>query len=309
MTNVSATHLAGGLQPPYSVWLLTIPLWAQKPVQAIVATDYAMVKDGSYTNVNYGAATNVLVQNSQSTRNNRSVGLLKFHLPAGFNASNLQLAELSLHAASAVGASNSQANVYGLASTNWSAATVNWFNAPNLKRGASAGSSITDNFVLGVGDWTNSSTPMANSARLLGQVVADTNYSEHLVDVTDFIKSATNADVSFLLAREVRFAGDLATDDGISIISTEADTNVASQLKFVFNQPPAFSGIVNNSNLALTLNFSGVAGQSFSIQASTNLASTNWINLLTTNLPSANWSYTDTLATNFPARYYRTYGP
>lgn len=306
-TVTTANWLPGRLQPPYSVWLLTIPAGPQNPVQSLVATDDTMVRDGVNTNLNFGTATNVLVQNSSTKRSNRSVGLLKFHLPAGFTATNLQLALLSLHAASAVGATNSQAHVYGLTSTNWTEATVKWTNAPNLKQSQSVGSKISNNFVLGVGDWTNSTTRTANSVQLLGQLVADTNYDERLVDVTDFLRHSTNADVCFLLAREVRFEGDLASDDGMNLISTEGNITNAPQLKLVFDftPPPAFSGIVNNANQTIALNLSGVAGQSFALQATTNLASTNWLTLLTTNLPTANWSYTDALATNFPARYYR----
>ena len=263
-TNVSSAEIVGGFMPAYSVWLLTIPAGAQNPVQTLTATDDAMVRDGIYTNTNFGVVTNVLVQNSSATRNNRSVGLLKFHLPAGFAATNLQLAVLSLHAASSVDGATSQAHVYGLASTNWTEAAVKWNNAPNLKQGASAGTGIPNNFVLGVGDWTNSTVPAASSAQLLGQVVADTNYTERLVDVTDFLKRATNADVSFLLAREVRFNGDLATDDGISIISTESDVTSAPQLKLVFDLPLT-SPVISQDPQSISVTNGSAAG--FSVTA------------------------------------------
>ena len=309
-TNVSPACLVGGLQPAYSVWLLTIPAGAQNPPQSLIATDDAMVEAGGHTGINYGSATNVLVQNNPTHSSYISAGLLKFHLPTGFNPTNLQVAMLSLHAASVIAGTNGQAHVYGLASTNWTQSTVKWTNAPNLLQGISVGTNLTGNFVVGVGDWTNSATA-PNSAQLLGQVVADANYNERLVDVTDFIKSATNADVSFLLAREVRFDGDLAYyTNGISIVSTEADTNNAPQLKFVFNYlPPAISGIINHSNRTFALTVSGVTSQPISLQATTNLTSTNWLTLLATNLPTATWNYTDTLSTNFAARYYRTVKP
>jgi hypothetical protein len=309
-TNLGSARQVGGLQPANSAWLLTIPAAPQAPLLSLVATDDATVRDGTGTNVNYGSATNLLVGDSATTRNNRSAGLLKFRLPAGFGGTNLQLALLSLHAASAVGASNSQAHVYGLAATNWSQSTVTWLTAPNLKHGVAAGANIPNNVVLGVGDWTNSTTPVANSAQLLGQVVADANYTERLVDVTDFIKRSTNADVTFLVAREVRFAGDLAADDGISIISTEADPGTAPQLKLVFNSTtaPAISQIACNPDRSVTLGLSGTPGLAFSLQATTNLLATNWLVLLNTNLPATNWNYTDPSASNDAARFYQVTG-
>ena len=48
----------------------------------------------------------------------------------------------------------------------------------------------------------------------------------------------------------------------------------------------------------------GVAGQNYTLQMSTNLASTNWISILVTNAPAGSFFITDPNATNI-GRYYR----
>ena len=70
------------------------------------------------------------------------------------------------------------------------------------------------------------------------------------------------------------------------------------------------SGIVANGNGTFTVRFTGTANQWFRVQAATNLTTAKWLNL-STNLAATNgvWSFTDVVATNYPARFYRAVTP
>ena len=67
--------------------------------------------------------------------------------------------------------------------------------------------------------------------------------------------------------------------------------------------PPTL-GQATKSGTNFQFSVSGSAGQNYTIQASTNLKSTNWTLLLVTNSPVNNFLFSDPNATN-PARYYR----
>jgi len=72
--------------------------------------------------------------------------------------------------------------------------------------------------------------------------------------------------------------------------------------------PMSFSAPVRLSNGALRLGFTGTAGFSYSIQASTTL--TEWMTIAT-NLPGSNGNYfhDDSHVTNFSSRFYRVIWP
>jgi hypothetical protein len=55
----------------------------------------------------------------------------------------------------------------------------------------------------------------------------------------------------------------------------------------------------------ITFSFSGDAGPDYIVQASTNLESTNWLTVLTTNAPTLPFTFVDTNLAEFPSRYYR----
>ena len=68
--------------------------------------------------------------------------------------------------------------------------------------------------------------------------------------------------------------------------------------------PPQFGSFVNiNGTFQLTVSNPAL---STVIQASTNLASPNWVNVFTGTPP---FTYTDSQATNYPSRFYRAVGP
>jgi len=66
--------------------------------------------------------------------------------------------------------------------------------------------------------------------------------------------------------------------------------------------PPQLTGSFTRTNGYFTLNVTGFSGSTL-IQASTNLLSTNWVTIFTTNGPS--FIYTDSRKTNYPARFFR----
>ncbi len=230
-TNVGTVLAVSGTQASNTIRLFTIPSLPQQPVQTFMATDDAQVNDGANKNVNYGSNTNLVVENNSTNSAMRSAAFVKFQLPA-FNPTNLQVAVLTLDASSVNGAATVQANVYGVAANNWSQGTITWSNAPNLAQGVPAGVVYTNNYVIGVGDWTGG-IAAADSAQLVGQLVAGPTPAIKTIDVTDFVKNAGSTNISFLLARLVHFYGDAQDGDGVSIVSTEGNAALAPHLQLV----------------------------------------------------------------------------
>ena len=312
-TNTATGGTLAVTQSANTVLLFTIPSHSQQPVQTILASDDAMVADGANAGVNYGSATNLVVRNHSTDTGQRSAAFIKFHLPQPLNPALLQLAVLSVTASSINGAASVQAHVYGIINNTWSENSMVWTSAPNLGQNISAGSEIFNNFVAGAGDATRG-VAAANSAQLVGQLVATNVAAERFVDVTDFLKQHPGADFSFLLAREVRFSGDTQNSDGMTIVSKDGSTNNSPRLKLVLSVPaaaPRFNSIIPNSNRTVTLTVAATAGQTNSLQVSTNLASASWATLVSTNVMATNgvWTYTDAPATNSAARFYRVSVP
>lgn len=312
LTNLTSSQTLSLSHGANSVLLYTIPTRTQQPLTNIVATEDATVSDGANSTVNFNAATNLLVSNNSTDASPRNVALVKFQLPA-FNPANVQLAVLTLNAKTINGASSALAHVYVITNNNWAESSVTWATTPNLLQNIPAGTEITNNFVCGVGEFTNA-VNAPDSAQLAGQLVVGNTAADKMIDVTEYLQQqpAGLATLSFLLAREVRYSGDTQDGDGISIVSSEGATNSRPRLKLVLAAltPPVVTGVTNNANHTITLGFSGAAGQTYQVLASTNmaLAITNWTTLLTTNLATTNWVYIDTQATNFPRRFYRAVG-
>ncbi len=243
-TNVGTNLTVSGTQGANTVWLFTVPSQQQQPVQVITATDDAQVNDGANKNVNQGSNPALVVENNSTNASLRSAVFVKFQLPP-VNRTNIQLAVLTLNASSANGAATVQANVYGIADNAWSRDAITWSSAPNLAQGVAPGVNCTNNYVVGVGDWINSSTA-ANSAQLVGQLVAGPTQATKTIDVTDFIRSAAGSNVSFLMARLVHFYGDAQDGDGVSIVSTEGNSANGPRLQLVLTTPPPSPFLITN---------------------------------------------------------------
>ena len=219
-------------QPANTVWLFTIPGAPQEPEQIIDASGDATVVDGANANTNYESASTLLVRNDPATASNRAATFSKFALPV-IHPPDIQLAILSLRARTSTPGATVQSHVYGIDDDSWSADTITWSNAPNLRKGASAGNLIADRVITGQGD----------DARLLGQlVVSNTSNATRFVDVTRFLQDQTNREASFLITQDPRWdvalpsltSGDTQAD-GLVIRSAEggSPSSPGPQLKLV----------------------------------------------------------------------------
>ena len=189
-----------------------------------------MVKDGANKNMNFGAQTNLIVRNDPANVANRSAALLKFRLPTVY-LPDVQLAVLSVQGATLSTNATVQAHVYGLTNNAWSQTNVTWANAPNLSQNVPAGNHITNQFVNGLGD----------SAFVQGQLVfSSTNFAEQQIDVTAFVRTRTNLDVTFLVSQDPRWNITLPSlepgdtqPDGIQLVSSEVGGSTVPRLLLV----------------------------------------------------------------------------
>ncbi len=235
-------------QPANTVWLFTLPNPTQQVEQVLTATDDAQVKDGANKTTNYGSAATLLVRNDPANTANRSVAFLKFRLPAIY-LPDIQLAVLSLRTSTVSSNVPVQAHVYGLDSNNWSQSTITWANAPNLRQNRPAGSVITNNWLQGFG----------TNAHLLGQlVVSSTSKSDRPIDVTDFLRTKTNYDATFIISQDPRWDVTLPSlmpgdnqPDAIEITSIEGASgpNPGPQLKIVRLKDTDGDGLSDDAEL------------------------------------------------------------
>ncbi len=165
---------------------------------------------------------------------------MKFHLPVIYTP-DIQFALLTVRAASINGSSNVQANVYGLTNNAWSQTNLTWAAAPNLAQNVPAGLNYTNNFILGAGD----------GAKVVGQIFADAALGDRTLNVTDFVRGAPGGDVSFLLARGVRFYGDAQDEDGLSFVSREGDPVNGPRLVIVRNRDSDNDGLSDEAELTV----------------------------------------------------------
>jgi len=219
-------------QPARTVWLFTIAAKPQQAQQIIDASEDATVIDGSNAGTNYAGTSTLLARNDPATADNRKAAFIKFTLPV-VHPPDIQLAVLSLRGKTNTADTTAQGHLYGLDDDSWTAGSLTWSNAPNLRKGAAPGDQIEDRVITGQGD----------SAHILGQiVVTSTSRSTKMLDVTDFLQSQPGSTVSFLLTQDPRWdvalpaltSGDIQAD-GLDIRSSEAATqnSPGPQLKIV----------------------------------------------------------------------------
>ncbi|WP_372798291.1 DNRLRE domain-containing protein, partial [Pontiella sp.] len=223
------------------VWLFTIAAKDTEDELIIDATEDASVVDGINAGTQYGSESTLLVRNDPTTANERKATFIKFDLPV-YYPPDIQRAVLTF-----TGKSESnvltQAHVYGLDDDSWSEDSLTWNNAPNLLKGAAAGNLIENRVVSGQGD----------SAFIQGQLVFpnDSN-KEQIIDVTDFLRSQSNREVSFMITQDPRWdvaLPSLAVGDtqpgGLEIKSIESGS--APRLKIVLLQDTDGDGISNEA--------------------------------------------------------------
>lgn len=222
LLTVTNHEIAAGLQPSNTVWLFSLPTQSQELPQTLPATDDTMVQDGDNRFSNHGAGAVCWVRNNSTNAAGRSVSFIKFRLPVIY-LPDIQFALLTVRAASINGGQTVQAHVYGLTNNAWSEHTLTWSTAPTLAQNVAPGTDYPNNFLFGAGD----------GAHIAGQFVADATPADRTIDVTEFVRGRTDYDVSFLLAREVRFYGDAEDDDGLRFASKEGDPDHGPRLLIV----------------------------------------------------------------------------
>lgn len=202
-------------QDPGGVVLVRVPPSAGYERTTIVASNDAYVSDGSRSSTFDG--TELLVKNGGSSRADRNVTFLKFSL-AGLDATKVKDFTLNVTArdpgATDPSAAGIIAHVYGLTTTNWSEGSITWSNAPNLNNPSSTISTISDNYVSGIG----------SSAEIVGQLAATGSEQLLSIDVSRWTLerlAAGASSVTFLIARDIRFDGDVDPSHWLSIRSTE----------------------------------------------------------------------------------------
>jgi len=274
------TNLAGSslslTQGSNSVFLVTVSALPQVSGASILASANAQVIDGANKLFNYSGRTNLLIENNSTNASYRSAAFLQFHTSA---LTNLQTAILTLTAANSPATiPTNECFLYGITSNNWSENTVTWSTAPNLAQGVSPGTLFVNNFVLGAG----------TTAYMLGELAPGPTSAQYTFDVTSFLKMSGTTNVSFMLAREVRYLGDDQDGYGISVVSREGSATLGPQLQLIFNEPITMqSPQMMNGIFSFTV--TGPPGYLYNIQNSTNL--TNWATVSTISNATGSFQY------------------
>ncbi len=214
--------LPGAGQPAQSVMLFSIP--KQKAAYEITlnATDDAMVKAGTNAAANFGDSANLYAKNEPTNPAARNVSFIKFNT-TGITQSSIEQAILQVQGKNAGSASQVIAHVYGLTSDAWNESTINWNNAPNLAdTTTTALDDISENFIEGIGF----------SAFFMGHFTGTSTERNLAIDVTKFLQDHPDQEVTFLVAREVRFDGENVDDDltSLQLASKERGTSSGPQL-------------------------------------------------------------------------------
>ncbi|HOA75178.1 MAG TPA: DNRLRE domain-containing protein [Phycisphaerae bacterium] len=214
-------------QRPASVLLITIPVATAPTYVTLPAIHDAMVKAGTNANSNYGTSPNLWVKSNRSNPAARNVSVIQFDLGL-IQPESVKRAFLRVTGENPGGNGVVIAHVYGIDHDNWNEQTVTWNALPNLGPALGADGSgiideISDNFILDAG----------GSAHMVGHLSADAEPAELMLDVTRFVQGHPDRKVSFLIAREVRFDGDVDDVNFLRIASKE-DTTAAPPVLMVF---------------------------------------------------------------------------
>ncbi len=200
-------------QPPRSVWLITVFEKAPGAKLALKPVADATVRAGKDAAKNFGSGHTLTARNHSSNPDQRSAALLRFDL-GGVKAADVDLAVLELTGVYTGGNTSATAHVYGLAGDAWQESAVTWSKTPNLKATAGSATEIQHNFVAGVG----------TTAEILGHLTVDKKGGTRPVVVTDFVRAQADGEATFMLARVVRFPGDVDDKGGLVFTSRETKT-------------------------------------------------------------------------------------
>ena len=201
-------------QDPGGVVLVRVPS-AVGTQTVISASQDGYVNQGSPTTSFNG--DELRVRNSGTAASGRDVTYLKFPV-SGIDPNTLTHALLGIHALDPGATSGTAAgiitHVYGLTDNAWSGSSITWNNAPNLGDPAATISTIDNNYITGLG----------SSAEIVGQFAATGTEQLLQVDVTRWVAerlAAGAGNLTFLIARQIRYDGDVDASQSLSIRSAE----------------------------------------------------------------------------------------
>ena len=254
LVQVPASKQLGLTQPAQSVFLVTVPQTAPIYRVTLGATDDAMVKAGANSLTNYGTSPNLYAKNNPTNSAARNVTFIKFNLGDTATA-GVDQAVLRVFGENEGTDPTVIAHVYGVASDGWNESTITWTNAPNLASGVGAVNDIAHNFIEDVG----------GTATVLGHFTGTQTARELMLDVTSFVKDHADSQVTFLIAREVRFDDENVDDalTSLSLASKESTSDPGPQLILSLNYealPGDFNGdaVVDDADLAAWNQHTGV---------------------------------------------------
>jgi hypothetical protein len=259
LIEVPASGVVSLSQPGESV--LLISALAERPAYRLTlgATDDAMVKSGGNASSNFGASENLFAKNSVSNPGARNVAFIKFDI-GSLSTSSVEQAILRVSGENDGSAGQVITHVYGLLGDNWNEESITWNNAPNLAESLITVNDISHNFVEGVG----------TTAEIVGHFTGTQTQRELMLDVTPFVAAHPDQQISFLIAREVRFDGENVDDalTSLRIDSKESATDAGPQLLLSLNQsaaPADFNGdgVVNAADLT---NWTAGFGDALSVE-------------------------------------------
>lgn len=204
LITVPANQTISLTQSDRSVLLLSVPGTVPDRQLSLTATDDAMVKAANNSTKNYGSSDNLVVKNVTDTPNGRNVSFVKFDT-SDVGESEVERAVLQLYGENLGTDEFATAHVYAVLTDTWDESTLTWDTAPNLGDPVGVADSISDNFIEGISE----------TAEFVGHLTADQSFKLLSLDVTDVFAEHPNDEVTFLIAREVRFDGE-NVDESVS---------------------------------------------------------------------------------------------
>lgn len=235
-------------QPAQSVFLVSVPKTAPTYVRTLGATDDAMVKAGTNAGLIFGTSGNLFAKNDAVDPAARNVTFVKFNTGSLAN-SEVKQAVLQLWGQNDGSASQMIAHVYGITNDNWNESAITWNTAPNLAATTSTAlNDISQNFITGIG----------STAHIVGELTGVATARQMSIDVTDFVRDHPDQQITFMIAREVRFDTENVDDalTSLNMASKERGTNPGPQLfltlsSFALPGDYDHNGTVDNNDYAV----------------------------------------------------------
>ncbi len=223
VVTVPASGMLNLTQPAQSVFLVSVPKAAPTYIRTLTATDDAMVKVRLQRQRKLRLEPQPVRQERRRRprRPQRDLHQIQHRLDSTTTLCSKPI--LQVNGLNAGSASQVIAHVYGIADNNWSESTITWNTAPNLNASLStAVSNISDNFIAGIGD----------TAHFVGNLTGIATSRQLSIDVTDFVRDHPDQQITFLIAREVRFDGENVDDalTSLQLASKERGTTPGPQL-------------------------------------------------------------------------------